>query len=260
MATNTTTYERSLRVADTQTQPLTRPLYWLMDGWNDVIRAPLASAIIGLGFSLLCAAAFIAASVFPMFAATVLTTLLFLSPFIAACGYFIARQHEESQAPSLRQALRDVRSRAMSIGLFSMFNALLVAIWLRLSSIAFALYYGTLGSSAEEVARAWTSGGEIPSLLLFVAVPGVVLAFTLFAIGAIALPLIADRNHNVITAVGRGMQTLRDNFSTMLVWMLVLLALILPALTFGLILMPVVFPLLAYATWHSYRQLTAKGA
>jgi uncharacterized membrane protein len=42
----------------------------------------------------------------------------------------------------------------------------------------------------------------------------------------------------------------------MVVWMLVLLSLIVPALMSGLLLMPVVFPLLAYATWHSYRQLT----
>ena len=260
MTTNTTTYERSLHVADAQTHPLAKPLYWLRNGWNDIVHAPLASAIIGLSFTLFCAAAFIAVSVFPMFVATVLTALLFVSPFIAATGYFIARQHEQRKAPSLREALRDVRNHAMSISLFSMFNALVVAIWLRLSSIAFALYYGTLGFSAEEVARTWTSGGEIPSMLLFIAMPGAILAFTLFAIGAIALPLIADRNHNVITAVGRGMQVLRANVSTMVVWMLVLLALIVPALTSGLILMPIVFPLLAYATWHSYRQLTAEGA
>ncbi|NNJ98278.1 MAG: DUF2189 domain-containing protein [Gammaproteobacteria bacterium] len=256
MTTYTTTYKQPQYAAEPQSHPFKSPFVWLSEGWNDMIRAPLASAVIGIVFTALCAAAYAAATAVPMFSATLLTTLLFTSPFIAASAYFIARQRELGQAQSLRVALRDVRSRAMSIGLFSMMSALVVAIWLRLTSIAFALYYGTLGFSAEEFAGTLTSGSQIPSILIFVAVAGAVLMFTLFAIGAIALPLIADRNQNVITAVGHGVQTLRHNVPTMVVWMLVLLALIVPALMSGLLLMPIVFPLLAYATWHSYRQLT----
>jgi uncharacterized membrane protein len=257
MATYTTTYKRALHAANTQMHPLTRPFHWLSKAWNDMTHAPAASILIGLSFTLFCTAAYIAVSVFPMFSATVLTTLLFISPFIAASAYYLARQREQDQPQSLRVALREVRSRAMSIGLFSMLNALIVAVWLRLSSIAFALYYGTLGFSAENLARTWTSGSQIPSMLVFVTAASVVLAFTLFAVGAIALPLIADRNQNVITAVGRGIRTLRGNLPTMIIWMLVLLALIVPALMSSLLLMPIVFPLLAYATWHSYTQLIA---
>ncbi|MGB5716087.1 MAG: hypothetical protein WBN81_03235, partial [Gammaproteobacteria bacterium] len=54
-----------------------------------------------------------------------------------------------------------------------------------------------------------------------------------------------------------GLHTLRENSKTMLVWVTLLAVLIGIALASGLILMPLVFPLLAYATWHSYRQLVA---
>jgi len=40
----------------------------------------------------------------------------------------------------------------------------------------------------------------------------------------------------------------------MLVWMLMIIALVTVSLLTGLALMPIVFPVLAYATWHSYRE------
>ena len=52
-----------------------------------------------------------------------------------------------------------------------------------------------------------------------------------------------------------GIRTLRHNALTMVVWMFTLAAIIALALMSSLLLMPVVFPLLAYATWHSYRHL-----
>ena len=67
--------------------------------------------------------------------------------------------------------------------------------------------------------------------------------------------MIADKNSNVVTAVQKSIDTLINNAAVMMVWILFLTAAIAMALMSGLILMPLVFPLLAYATWHSYRQL-----
>jgi len=157
----------------------------------------------------------------------------------------------------MRACFSAVRSRSTSIALFSLLSALLLAAWVRLTSIAFALYYGTLGVSAAEVVGVWTAGDGASAVLVFIASATVVFALALFTIGAISLPLIADRNCNVIDAVLIGLQTLRENLKTMLVWMAMLAVFIAIALASGLILMPLVFPLLAYATWHSYRQLVA---
>ena len=256
MATYTSTY-RTLRSENADAPGAASPFVWITNGWNDVMGAPGKSVAIGTAFTLLCAAAYAAASAMPMFTVSLLTALLIVSPFIAATAYFVARQREYEGAPSLRAALRDVGSRALGIGMFSVLSALVVAAWLRLSSIVFALYYGTLGSSAADVARTWTSGGEIPSMLVFITLAGVALAVTLFAIGAIALPSIVDRNQSVIPAMASGLRTLRRNPLTMVVWMLLLAAIIGLAFLSNLLLMPVVFPLLAYATWHSYRHLTS---
>jgi uncharacterized membrane protein len=232
-----------------------RPLRWLRAGWDDMVSSPANSLALGLGFTALCFAAYSAATNFPMFSITYLTLLLAASPFLATTAYFVARQIEQGAKPSLHDSVREMRNRALSIGLFSLLSALLVAAWVRLSSIAFALYFGTLGVDQAQLARTWTAGFEMPAMLIFVGTVGIVLGLTLFAVGAVALPYMADRNDNLINAVRTSLETLRANASTMAVWMVLIVALLALALVTDLLLMPVIFPLLAYATWHSYRDL-----
>ena len=255
MTTYSTTIRQTTQSDNNQMTTVSSPVYWLRGGWNDLIAAPMISLLVGGSFTLLCAVAYAAIAAQPVLTTTVLAMLLLISPFIAATAYFIAQQHEQKRVPSLHVALGDVRSRALSIGLFSILCTLILGAWVRVSSIAFALYYGTLGEGAAYLARTWTAGFDFPAMLVFLTLTGLVLALTLFAIGAIALPMIADQNSNVVAAVRKSFDTLRNNAATMMVWIVLLAAAIATALLSGLVLMPVVFPLLAYATWHSYRQL-----
>ena len=255
MSTYTTTYKQTTQSDNNQLTTISSPVYWLHSGWNDLIAAPMTSLLVGGSFTLLCAVAYAVVAAQPVITTTVLALLLLISPFIAATAYFIAQQHEQKLAPSLHDALVDVRSRALSIGVFSILCTLILGAWVRVSSIVFALYYGALGEDAAQLARTWTTGFDFPAMLVFLTLTGLVLALTLFAIGAIALPLIADKNSNVVIAIQKSIDTLINNAAMMMVWILFLTAAIAMALMSGLILMPLVFPLLAYATWHSYRQL-----
>lgn len=258
MANYNTTYDQTSSSDSQRTTAAARPFYWIRAGLSDLASAPLLSILLGGSFTVLCVIALGVVNTLPMFSVSVLAMLLILSPFLAAAAYSVARQRDENLAPTLRTCLEDIRGRALGIGLFSILSALIVAAWTRLSGIVFALYYGAVGESTAHMARAWTSGTGIPSMLVFFTVALALLALTLFTIGAFALPIIADRNTNVINAAQRSVELLKGNTSSVLVWILLLAAFIAAALLSGLILMPVVFPLLAYATWHSYRQLSGK--
>lgn len=258
MTNYNTTYDQTLHSGSQKTPVATRPLHWVRAGLSDLVNAPLPSVLLGSSFTALCVIAFGVVNTFPMFSVSMIALLLIVSPFLAAAAYSVARQREENINPTLRVCLQDIRSRALGIGMFSILSALIVAAWVRLSSIVFALYFGSLSESTAHVARAWTSGSSVTSMMVFIAAAVVVLALMLFTIGAFALPIIADRNLNAINAAYRSIEILKSNVSTMIVWMLLLAAFIAVAIYSGLILMPVVFPLLAYATWHSYRQLSAK--
>lgn len=256
MTTYSPTYKTALDSNRKTAPTAASPFNWLRDGWNDFVGAPAISIMLGSAFTAVCVAAYAAAAALPVLSGTVLSLLLLVSPFIAAAAYYVAQHREQFRTVSLPAILRSVRSRAIAIGLFSLIAALVVGAWVRLSSIAFALYYGAAGDVSAQLAHAWTTGFDHPTIPVFLTAAGILLGSVLFAIGAMALPMIADRDCNAVTAIHKSLLTLRDNKMTMLFWMMTVIAYLAVAILSGLVLMPVVFPLLAYATWHSYRELS----
>ena len=149
--------------------------------------------------------------------------------------------------------------RALDIGLFSVMCVLIVVAWVRLSSIVFAIFYGSLEvNTAAELARVWTTGFDYPTMLPFMLITGAVLGLTLFAVGAIALPMIAEKDSDIITAMGDSIARLSEHSVTMFVWISFILGAVSLALLSSLALMPVIFPILAYASWHSYKHLSSQ--
>jgi len=260
MNSYTTTFTHHDKQRNENSVDITSPLAWLQRSWSDLAGSPVVSLMIGGMFTLLCLAAYAAITVSPLLSATSLALLLLASPFIAAAAYSVSRQQSQPASASLRDAVYAVRMRALGIGLFAVICALIVGAWVRLSSIVFAFYYGSLEvNAAAELARAWTAGSGYPTLLMFVLLTGVVLGTILFAIGVLALPMIAEKDTDIVSAIGKSIRTLRDHPVVMFVWVSFIIGAIGLALLSGLVLMPLVFPLLAYASWHGYRQLSQAG-
>lgn len=256
MNTITTQYTQQMQPRQDSPVALTSPVIWLREGWNDFIASPMTSLLIGGAFTLLCLAAYAAISINPILSATTLALMLLASPFIAATAYSVARQRQQSSTTNLRQAVYEMRMRALDIGLFAVMSALIVGAWVRLSSIAFAIFYGNLEvNTAAELARAWTTGFDYPTMLLFLLITGAVLGLTLFAIGALALPMIAEKDSDIITAMGNSIARLREHPMTMFVWISFIVGAVSLVLLSSLALTPVIFPIIAYASWHSYKHL-----
>ena len=248
------TYQQADRLDDILLPTASSPFRWLRAALQDMLASPVTSAAIGLAFTALCALAYWVVASMPMFSAAVLVLLLLTGPYLAAAAYHVPLQREHCNEPGASACVEGIRNRFLSIGLFAIVCALLVAAWTRLASIAFALYYGSF-ASGPEIARIWTSGKQSDSMLTFLITASAVLASILFALSAVSLPLIAERNTDVITAMRTSLRTLRAHKLSLAVWVVLIMALTGAALLSQLVLMPLIFPLLAYATWHSYRQL-----
>jgi uncharacterized membrane protein len=91
---------------------------------------------------------------------------------------------------------------------------------------------------------------------VFLGAAKAVLAAALFALAVIALPKIVDRDCDVVQAGITGLRTIKTNLLTVDAWSLVLLVIIGLALASQLLLMPLVFPVLAYASWFCYAELS----
>jgi len=255
MSTFLASYASRKHITRQPTTGVLRPLRWLRRAWGVLLAAPAVSAALGIGFTILCVMAYAAAAALPLFTATFIVVLLAVSPFLAAAAYAAAIQVSKGRQPTLASSAHSVAGRALSIGVFATLCGLLMAAWVRLAGLSFALYYNTLGLSTAEVARVWVSADAPAGLLLFLGASTAVLAAALFALAVIALPRIVDCDCDVVQAGITGLRTIEAHPLTVASWSLVLLVIIGLALASKLLLMPLVFPLLAYASWFCYEEL-----
>jgi uncharacterized membrane protein len=113
---------------------------------------------------------------------------------------------------------------------------------------------GGFSISIESYTGLLTSSGD-PVVAAYFFTIGFVLAAAVFVIGAVSIPMILDRNCNPITAIGTSARTVAKNGPAMLVWASIILIMTGAGVATLFIGMVVLFPVLGYATWHSYRTL-----
>ena len=82
---------------------------------------------------------------------------------------------------------------------------------------------------------------------------GSVFALVSFSASAFSLPMIADRDCDMITAVITSVNAVLHNKCAMLVWVVCILTVMLIGILTAGIGLAVTTPWLAYSTWHAYR-------
>ncbi len=118
----------------------------------------------------------------------------------------------------------------------------------------FALFMGL--TTLTNISSSW----EVfltPTGLMMIGVElavGAVLAFFLFSLTVVSLPLVLDKEIDFITAMLLSMQCVRQNLFVMLVWAAIIAVLSLAALLPWFLGLIVVLPVLGHATWHVYRR------
>ncbi|EXJ15343.1 DUF2189 domain-containing protein [Imhoffiella purpurea] len=235
---------------------IAEPLDWLRQAIQTFVRAPGHSLLYGALFSLACWATIALIWSLPWFALAFLTGLMLLGPFLAAGLYVAARQQESGQSVSIRESLGLIWRRRTSLGLFALFLGLIAAAWVRLSALLFAIQFDLMSPSVESYLNLFSSSFDPVVAAFFVGI-GLLLAFTVFATSAVAIPMILDRDVDPITAINTSLRTFALNWPGMLLWAASIVALSGIGILTGFIGMILLFPLLGYATWHSYRRMVA---
>jgi len=138
---------------------------------------------------------------------------------------------------------------------------ILLGIFLLWLGFAYSIFQFTLGPKPPPSLGAFAhdvfaTGAGWTMIVVGVGV-GFLFAAVTFAISAISLPAILDRDLRVDQAIGLSMRAIGYNVRTMTLWGLIVAGALvlgsLPAL-FGLIF---VVPVLGHATWKLYRKLTS---
>jgi uncharacterized membrane protein len=232
-----------------------RPLTWLRRGGHDLRRLGWRSAVYGVvvaaGGVVLLAVAWGATYL----VLALIGGFLLVAPFVAVGLYALSHQLEAGEAVDMRGALFAWRANAGSIALFGLMLVLSMFVWERLAAIIFALFFGSsMPEFARLVADMRGAAEFLPMAATFLGT-GALLAAAVFTLSVVSAPLLLDRPVDAVTAVLTSLQCCRRNPGAMLLWSALLAGITALGFATAMLGIVVLFPWLAHASWHAYRDL-----
>ncbi|MEJ6401648.1 DUF2189 domain-containing protein [Yoonia sp. 2307UL14-13] len=178
-----------------------------------------------------------------------------IAPFAAAGMYEVSRRIEQDQPLIWGEILGVVwAERGRQLPWLGAIIVIYFLFWTFLAHMIFALFMGL--SVMTNVSDSWDIF-LTPNGLMMIGVEvivGAVLAFLLFALTVISLPLVLDREVDFVTAMLVSMQAVQRNRVVMLIWALIIAVATFAALLPWFLGLMIVLPLLGHATWHLYRR------
>ena len=221
------------------------PLRWLKAGWRDFRAWPRIS--IAFGFLTFVVSVLVSAMAYTLGSFALLAALLsgfvFFAPLIAVGLYGVSRCSELGRRPSLSRSLRLVRRVIGQAGVFALAQMVILMVWSRTGMMLNALFPVESGETQA----------LIEFLLMGSAIGSIFAAFT-FATAVFSLPMIADRDVDMITACVSSINAVLRNKRVAVLWAALIVGLTAIGFATVMIGLIVVMPWLAYAAWHSYRE------
>ena len=234
--------------------PMTRPLLWLGGGWDDLMHHKGASLAYGAIVSIL-GLLILAYQRSPIYLSAVTAAFLLVGPILTAGLCELSRARDEGEAPDFQASLRVLQRRRSNLLDFARFLLLITVVWFFVSGF---FYYGLAGSIAPSPQD--TVWGDVlrqvsaTQLLAYLAI-GFVLAFAVFCLSVVSVPMIVDRDVSARTAMRMSLRVIARDFPAMIVWAALIICLVAFGFATKLIAMIIIFPLLGHATWRAYREL-----
>lgn len=232
-----------------------RPFAWLGMGARDLGFRPAASFGIGAVVAVIGLILMTVTWHATYLAPALLGGFLLVAPFIAMPLYALSRQRAQSAAPDTPQAFRAWRGNADSIALFGLVLALAYLAWERLAAIVFALFFTEQVQQVPNLPPALLLSGQPASLVLAFLAVGATVAAGVFALGVVSVPSLMDRPVDVITAALTSVRCCARNPVAMLLWAALIATLTALGFASFMLGLVVIFPWLAHASWHAYREM-----
>lgn len=230
------------------------PFRWLQRGWEDMRRNLPASVSYGLLFSGIGYFILAYTNGIPYLFSAAISGFLLVGPLAAAGLYEISRRQEDGDSVSFGESLRGFRDHSAHLLLFGAFLAFVLLGWERLSAILFSAFDVHNVASAGGFVQEVLLSGQYPVFITSYVVVGGVIAAIVFALSVVSVPILMDRDIDVVSAMATSMRAVGANLGPMAVWGALLVALI--AIGFATLAgMIVLLPLVGHASWHAYKDL-----
>jgi uncharacterized membrane protein len=243
--------------------PFDAPWNWLASGWRDMWAVPRVSLAYGVLFALLSLGLTLGLTVAGMQSLVLALAggFLLIGPIAAVGLYEASRRLETGRSVELGSVVRAGIDAPGQLGFFGAILAFAFFVWLQLAFLLFMLFLGSSGLPAPSEfvpTLLFTLRGL--GLLVTGTAAGCILAFAVFAISVISVPLLMTRRADAVTAIASSLAAVVLNPKPMALWAALIagfMILGIATLYVGLVL---AFPLIGHATWHAYRDLVRAPA
>ncbi len=227
----------------------------LAAGWSDFLKHP--------AFGLFFAAIYVGAGLGLYFGLTTLGEPAWLfpivagfpivAPFIAVGLYEVSRRREAGLPMEWKPILGALNGRGdEQIILMGGFVFVVFSFWVIIAHTISLVFLPNAGMGGDTLETLLSTSGLV--MLGVGSAVGGLLAWGLFSITVISLPMLVDRDVDCITAIIASVKTVRSNLFVMLVWGAIVAITLMIAMAPLLLGLFVALPVLGHATWHLYRR------
>lgn len=231
-------------IAPCRTLGFDAPFRWLRRGWQDLRRAPRQS----YGVFFLLVSWLVSLLVWQGGSVIILLAMLsgfmFLGPVLAIGLYSISYQLQRGLNPRIGYCVREGKRHLSNEMIFAFILLVVFLVWARAASMVHVFFPVQIHPRPGD-------------LLLFLGVGsaiGSIFAAIIFAAAAFSLPMIMDRNVDMVTAVVTSINAVLRNKGAMVVWAGLIVACVALGFATAFVGLAVLLPLIGHATWHAYQE------
>jgi uncharacterized membrane protein len=238
------------------------PWNWLGAGWRDLSRAPALSLGYGALFTLISAG--ISLGLFQTGLHYLILPLaagfMLVGPMLAIGLYETSRRLEVGEAVSLGAVLSSCKVCLPRVGWMGAGLMMFFFAWMQIAALLFMLFFGGSHYPAEPE-HLFSVLFYTPRGIMFLSVGtliGAILAFVVFAISAVSVPMLVERDIDIVGAAQISINAVRQNIRPMILWGLLIGLLTIAGIATAFVGLILTFPLIGHATWHAYRALVSE--
>lgn len=238
---------------------LDHPWRWIAAGWRDLRAAPVISLTYGLIFvvsSFLLTLTTISLQM-AFFIPALAAGFFLVSPLLAIGLYDVSRSLSLGRTPTFRGSLMSWQRAPFHLLAMGLVLMLAFLIWMMLANMVFAVFYSGITPDFDSALKVLFLSGDSPAFMAAGVLSGGVIALGVFCISVISVPMIMDRNADVMSAVISSVRSVAANPKPLLLWAALIVMFIglgLATMFIGLVLF---MPLVGHASWHAYHDLVS---